>query len=306
MLVGHPDLAAILRARALARARRARRTQNVREHLSLCLEHDLVRVCGRPVLVDVGVFVDHFYGVQNMDGTFKANIYLLQRYDDQRNRFAGGIGKGKVFAQERISLCEKRKHIGAVCWAPKIEISNIAERRRVGGSVIAFSNGTTEKIERIEATFETSFDFASYPFDKQTLEIKVEPEHMYMSHMLLREWTEVTGLNMGKYMESIQNGMSREQAFDEIQSSWQRLEPDLQWAVTGFGSQIESVTPRYAQLHAHGEDQTKMRYVFTLKVTRSSHAYVWNFIVPTNFLAALSWAGFWISPAVSSVDTHQC
>ena len=260
-----------------------------------------MQMCCRPVLVDVGIFVDEFYGVNNMEGTFKANIYLLQKYYDRRNGFVGEPGQTKVYAHEQMSLCETpKRRSDSVCWTPKIKISNMLESRKVGGTVVAFSNGTTERIERFEAIFETSLDFTVYPFDKQVLEIKVESDHMFVSHMWLREWADVTGLNMEKYMESIRNGMSREQAFDEIRSPRQHLGPDLEWAVTGFKSRVEPVSPRYAELLVDGRavDETKLRYVFALDVSRGAHAYVWNFIVPTNFLAVLSWSGFWISNAV--------
>lgn len=262
-----------------------------------------------PMLLDVGVFIDHFYGVNNKEGTFKANIYIMKKYDDKRNaRPYEAPGSTKVFplpegkndASFRPSCASKDKSKAEkICWAADVGVTNMIESRRIGGNMISIQNGTTEWIERLEATFETPLHFGEYPFDKQELEINVEPEHMFKQHMWLREWKEVVGVNIPTFMKAIREGKSREEAFDEIQSENDSLEPDLEWYVTGFRSFVKEEVPSYATTESNRErhdKEIKLRYVFILEIQRSTMAYAWNFITPTNFLAILSWSGFWIPP----------
>lgn len=120
-----------------------------------------------PERVEFGLFVKTFYGMDLKHGTFTADIVMSLRWLDNRTAALVPDGKPSVtFSQESAS---------ATMWMPDITVSNrdLNGIEVISTAVTATDDGKVTKVERMLVVAKNKYDIKMFPFDMQTLIVKL-------------------------------------------------------------------------------------------------------------------------------------
>jgi hypothetical protein len=120
----------------------------------------------RPVKVEVGFFLVNLSGVAERSETFDADIYLEFRWRDPRLAFAGT--EPRRFLEEAATT-----HLEDIWW-PQVELVNTAEPAITNRALTIQPDGDVAYILGLTSEFRTNLDLRRFPFDRQTLDIRVE------------------------------------------------------------------------------------------------------------------------------------
>lgn len=121
-----------------------------------------------PLSVHVAVFVSQLGKINEAAGTFDGTLDLHLKWRDPRLAF------------DAISAGSDRQEYGpdvaasklAAIWNPGVALTNVASAKIEPGLMI-FADGTVLYIQRIKATFENKLKLGAFPFDTQTLAIRL-------------------------------------------------------------------------------------------------------------------------------------
>lgn len=123
-----------------------------------------------PMRVGVSVFVNDITRINEQAGTFEANLDVRYRWRDPGLAFdakAEGADR-QEFANEEMEARLKKM------WSPRLTIANQngATLRSEGGLFI-YANGEVEHIQRLRVTLDNKYKLGGFPFDTQSLSVKV-------------------------------------------------------------------------------------------------------------------------------------
>lgn len=118
-----------------------------------------------PVRVKVGFFLANLAGVNEKAETFDADVYLLFQWQDEGLRRDGGKSLYLVGEAAR----DKLKDI----WSPQPEFVNAAKPDITNETLLIKPDGSVELTYGLSANFRTNLDLRRFPFDRQTLKVKV-------------------------------------------------------------------------------------------------------------------------------------
>lgn len=120
----------------------------------------------RPVQVAAGFYLLNLNGVEERDETFDADAYLSLRWHDPREAFAG--------AEDRRYLEEAAVAKLETMWWPEIEFVNTSEPEITNRALDISPDGTVRYLIGMTSLFRTDFDLHRFPFDRQTLEVRIQ------------------------------------------------------------------------------------------------------------------------------------
>ncbi|MBI3268936.1 MAG: hypothetical protein HYZ53_07935 [Planctomycetes bacterium] len=157
----------------------------------------------------------------------------------------------------------REKHYAAgELWSPVIEVINALEFNVLLQDGYHVSpDGTVNFPTRFNATLSSELDYARFPFDRQELQFMVEPFTAEPDQVVLVQDEARTGIE------------------DEAFLSGWRL----------HGLTVESSTRRFLKTPTRFS-----RLTFKLAITRISHYYLLNIVLPTFLFVLLSWIVFWV------------
>lgn len=121
---------------------------------------------GRPVEVEAGFYLLTLSSVDEKGETFDADIYMQFSWMDQRLAHAGQ--ERLIFAEDAAS--EKLKEI----WWPQIEFVNTSKPEITNLSLEIRPDGRVLLNYALSSTFRSELDLKRFPFDTQTLTVRVE------------------------------------------------------------------------------------------------------------------------------------
>lgn len=144
----------------------------------------------RPVQVDVGIYMDDFFGINIESNSFRVDIWLSLRWNDPRNAFNLSdpssppeplvVGMGN---QEDTEL-----------WLPDVTTTNTDPGfEPTVSNLLTYPNGTVVWMRRMVLEFEANAHFDQFPFDWHSLEMKLESKAYYSSDIALQPWFHMTG-----------------------------------------------------------------------------------------------------------------
>jgi hypothetical protein len=119
-----------------------------------------------PVEVRAGFYLLNFTAVNEKDETFLADVYLSFRWHDPR--------LANVYSQYRVFLDDAAKDKLTTIWDPHIEFINAYEQFFNSRTLIIHPNGEVEYYISVTSHFFSRLDFKRFPFDRQTLTIRIE------------------------------------------------------------------------------------------------------------------------------------
>lgn len=123
-----------------------------------------------PVRVSTGMHLLNLAAVNERNETFEADVYLRFRWRDARLAFAPGKGErdARLYSEKDVDELLKR------IWRPDIEFVNAAAPQLKNRSVSILADGTVDYSIGVTCTFRNRFSFGRFPFDRQTMEVRIE------------------------------------------------------------------------------------------------------------------------------------
>lgn len=120
----------------------------------------------RPVRVAAGFFLVNLSGVAERDETFEADLYLSFHWKDPRLAVAGDEPRNFLEddAVERLRTM----------WWPQLEFVNTADPTITNRALQIAPDGTVRYRLGLTSEFRSNLDLRRFPFDTQTLEVRVE------------------------------------------------------------------------------------------------------------------------------------
>lgn len=205
----------------------------------------------RPVRVEVGFFLVNLSGVAERSETFDADIYLDFRWRDPRLSFEGTEPR-RFLEEAAIAQLED-------IWWPQVELVNTAEPAITNRALTIGPDGSVEYLIGLTSEFRTNLDLRRFPFDSQTLDIRVE------SFL----WTV-------DEMEFVAN--PRRLGFTP-ESTFEGLVP----------TKVEGIV-RESRLEAWGEVFSE--FVAEIHVERRANFYLWTVFAPVSLIFLISCSVF--------------
>ena len=119
-----------------------------------------------PVEVAAGFFLANLSAAAERSETFEADLYLSFRWHDPRLAFAGT--EPKRFLED--AAAEQLKEM----WWPQLEFINTGEPEVANRALDISPDGFVQYKLSVTATFRSDLDLRRFPFDRETLEVRIQ------------------------------------------------------------------------------------------------------------------------------------
>lgn len=120
-----------------------------------------------PVKVDTTLYLWNLSDIDEKDGTFSADIYLMLKWTDKRLAFQGS-DKSLIYTEKGAE--EKLREI----WWPEIDFVN-ATTLETRNRVLSISpSGNVEYSVKVLGAFFNTMDLTQFPFDEHDFEIHIQ------------------------------------------------------------------------------------------------------------------------------------
>jgi Neurotransmitter-gated ion-channel ligand binding domain len=119
-----------------------------------------------PVEVAAGFFLANLSGAAERSETFEADLYLTFRWHDPRLAFAGT--EPKRFLEEAAVV-----QLQAMWW-PQLEFINTGTPDVANRTLDIAPDGSVTYKLSVTATFRSDLDLRKFPFDRETLEVRIQ------------------------------------------------------------------------------------------------------------------------------------
>ncbi len=203
----------------------------------------------------VGLYITNLADIDEVHERVELDGYLIVSWKDPRLATAPAASNGADHWQ--------RYREGQI-WTPSLELANAAARReRLSFSILANAQGSVRYVEQFDAQVSSDFLLRQFPFDKQNLQVIVQP--------LL---TDTTQLKLS--VDRVSSCVGAQ--------TWVEL-PD--WNIGGLAATAETLKIRNVV-----GDIPQIR--FDLKVRRRAAFYLWKVFLPILIMVLVSWSVFWI------------
>lgn len=210
---------------------------------------------GKKIDVTVAITIIDFASIKPSEEAFEMAGYLDLGWTDP----------SLVFPPGAVGRDQRRFRKGDI-WSPELEFVNAAEQvesEREGDLYVDRAGRVVQRV-RFSHKFRSPLYLKRFPFDHQTLEIRVSPFDLFARDLNLIANSKATGKLPGASV------------------------PD--WRIGDVSAAIE--TPR-------GGDPSDQTFRLRVEVTRRWVFYFWRVFVPLALLAAASWSVFWIDEEVA-------
>ncbi|MEI6414267.1 MAG: hypothetical protein WCP34_08405 [Pseudomonadota bacterium] len=136
----------------------------------------------RPIRIGIAVSVNEITKISDQTGTFEGNLDLRLRWNDPNMIFdARKMGANRLtFAQEAAT-----KKLAGI-WNPAITLANGKVQVLEQGMFI-YADGTVIHIQRLQGTFDAKYNLAAFPFDTQSLPIRLVSRKYNMDQVSLTQ-----------------------------------------------------------------------------------------------------------------------
>lgn len=217
---------------------------------------------GKPTEVGIGIYVIDIERVDDVEQTFRADLFAILRWRDPRlatSVQSSGLQECRVPREE--------------VWNPAIVLFNQGSYDRQLPDVVRVDReGRVEYTHRFRGSLRSPLRLQEFPLDTQVLPI--------------------TFLSIEYGPEQLKL------AFDETAPRRAESFAIAGWSVVKETHRVDILDTRAAA--ATGERFA--RFVYELHVERELGYYVFRVIVPLMFIVLMSWAVFWIDPDMAGVQ----
>lgn len=124
----------------------------------------------KPIKVEVALVINNISKIMDATGTFTADIDLRLRWYNPNQAFDSKTAG----TSEQSFVGDDATNKLATIWNPKVAIANLAEKPLKQESELYLNaNGTVIYLQRLTVTLEAKYKLANFPFDIQTLPIRL-------------------------------------------------------------------------------------------------------------------------------------
>jgi hypothetical protein len=212
-----------------------------------------------PTLVDLGLYIIDISNIREIDNTVHVQGLIDLVWCDPRLAF--DPDEAGLHEQEYLEQVAA-KELDRIWWPDPDFENQVAPRRMENRILVVRSDGTVDYEELFVVDLKSPFDLRRFPFDRQTLQIRIESF----------VWTE----NVVRFLaETDKIGFS-----DGLQIP--------EW-------QIESVTPSIRSRKEVRDRAKFSEFILDIEVVRESAYYVWRLILPLVAMVFISWIVFWLT-----------
>lgn len=214
-----------------------------------------------PVTVDIGLFVEGISTIDPVNNTFTVEGFIDMIWCDPREGFdPEELGWSKKIFLENDAVGELQ-----LIWWPDIAFPHeVGSTDSENLELIIFEDGTVEYAERFSVSLEGNFDLSLFPFDSQTLQIKIESLAWSEEYLVFHE------------------------ADNMIAFSDQFVLPEWHW------NPDKDLSYRVEEIKEIRDDVPFSEFVVDLNVHRLPGFYILKVFMPMALIVALSWAVFWM------------
>jgi hypothetical protein len=212
-----------------------------------------------PLKVATGFFLANLSGAAERSETFEADLYLTFRWHDPRLAFAGT--EPKRFVEESA--------VGQLqtMWWPHLEFINTGTPDVANRTLDIAPDGSVTYKLSVTATFRSDLDLRRFPFDRETLEVRIQSFSWTRDQMIFVPDPERIGFNP--------------------RSTYEELDV----------SQVSSEV-RQRELTGWGPAESYSEFAALIEVKRRPIFYLWTVFAPVILI-------FLISCAVFAVDIEN-
>ena len=169
-----------------------------------------------PVEVAAGFFLANLSGAAEHSETFEADLYLSFRWHDPRLAFAGT--DPKRFVED--AAVEQLKEM----WWPQLEFVNTGAPDVANRALDISPDGSVRYKLAVTATFRSDLDLRRFPFDRETLEVRIQSFTWMRDQMVFVSDSARIGFNPKSTLEGLAvNGVSTEIRQREL-TGWKAAE----------------------------------------------------------------------------------
>lgn len=201
----------------------------------------------RPVTVYAGFFLVNLSGVAERSETFDADLYLNFRWQDPRLAFAG--------SEPRRFLEDAAVSHLAEMWWPGVEFVNTAAPHITNRALEIEPDGTVRYLLGLTSEFRANLDLRRFPFDHQTLEVRIQ-SFLWGDH------------EMVFIVDPTRIGFNPDNTFEGL-------------VVTRAAAEI-----RHSEVA--GWDEAFSEFVARVDVRRQSAFYIWTVFAPVTLIFLIS------------------
>jgi hypothetical protein len=206
-----------------------------------------------PVEVAVGFFLANLSGAAERSETFEADLYLSFRWHDPRLAFAGT--EPKRFLEE--AAVEQLQTM----WWPHFEFVNTGAPDVANRALDISPDGSVSYKLAVTATFRSDLDLRRFPFDRETLEVRIQPFTWMRDQMIF-------------VADSARIGFNPRSTYEEL-------------TVSRVSSEV-----RQRELSGWKPAESYSEFVALIEVERRPTFYVWTVFAPVMLIFLISCAIF--------------
>jgi len=211
----------------------------------------------RPIRVEIGFYLLNLVSVEERSETFDADLYLNLRWKDPRLAFTTPASGDDVRIYQGDTAAAR---LGEIWW-PNIEFVNTSTPEVTNRSLFVHADGTVDYQLGLSSTFRANLDMRSFPFDRQSLNIRIQSFEGDRRELVFEPDLAHMGFSADEdYADLSVNGIEA-----ETRSS----------AITGWGEE-------FSELLIH------------VNVTRSPRFYLWTVFFPVSLVLLLSCTIFFV------------
>jgi hypothetical protein len=204
-----------------------------------------------PLMLSVALYVTNISAIDEADEYFTIDGYLYMSWRDER------------LAADPADGAHMRHFKEGDIWMPPMELANAIKYDRYSYTLKVAPNGVVQYMERFDANLSDSYRLQEFPFDRQVLNVVLEP-------FLDRKFSLIFS------PEDLGSGFSRE--------AYAGLAP---WSVQDL-FYIPGIVAAYGIVPQIPQAR------FALVVTRHSGFYIWKVFLPMIVMTMIPWSVFWV------------
>lgn len=221
----------------------------------------------RPIKIDIGFYLVDFARINGREETFDMQGYLTASWVDPALARKPGEPRGeRRIPPDRL-------------WTPNYEFINAAEQVKVQNEAALVVNdvGRVTQRFRFVGKFSWPMNLRRFPFDRQVLNVLIEPFEREQSDVVFQ----VDREHVGRLRSAFLSDWSIP---DETVSSWKGVD-----VPKGVDAHVESA-------YYKAFNRTNSRLVVEIHIVRKSMFYAWRVLLPLALLVFTSWLVFRFDP----------
>jgi len=212
-----------------------------------------ISIPSKPVVVKTGFYLVDLTGIQESSQTFDADFYFSFQWVDPRLKFEGTGPRMYLEGRASAKLEEM--------WWPQVEFVNTSDSTITNQELEIEPDGVVTYTIGVSAKFRGIFRLQRFPFDRQTLDVRIQSFAFTKDEVVFEANPALTGT--GEHM-----------AFE--------------------GVTLESATARVGTVEVKGWNEIFSEFRVSLEVVRKSQFYIWTIFVPVSLVFLISCTVFLI------------